>query len=147
MAVKSKEQINQRNASTDKGFGSVERPQPEPEGSDRASTDTTPHIHDNISQGLSLVLTGQIQQAEKTVEAAENFTTRAAKDLAKRTHRLASGESFASKYIAELNALCEESPFGGFGQLDLTEAEAILERMGKPALPSPKPNFLPSASR
>jgi hypothetical protein len=131
-----------------KGF-STDRPQPEPSDLKHEQGNTTEgtqeQIHSAATSGLSLVLTNQIRQAAEMVSDAERFTADAARALAKRSHRLASGQTFADHYVRELNALCEAEPFGGFGQFNWEQAHELLEDLGKPALPSPTPKFLPNA--
>jgi hypothetical protein len=102
-------------------------------------------IHSAATSGLSLVVTRQVEQAAGMVSDAERFTADAARRLAKRSHRLASGRTFADHYVRELNALCEAEPFGGFGEFNWEQAHELLEDLGKPALPSPTPRFLPNA--
>jgi hypothetical protein len=102
-------------------------------------------VHSAAISGLSQVVTHQVEQAAEMVSDAERFTADAARRLAKRSHRLASGRTFADHYVRELNALCEAEPFGGFGQFNWEQAHELLEDLGKPALPSPTPRFLPNA--
>jgi hypothetical protein len=138
MAVKSADQIKNRSTYPDKGFGYVERERDRPQSGQK-------QVHSAATSGLSVAVTHQVEQAAEMVSDAERFTVDAARALAKRSHRLASGRTFADHYIRELNALCEAEPFGGFGQFNWEQAHELLEDLGKPALPSPTPRFLPNA--
>ena len=121
------------------------RTQSAPSAPANPAVEAEPVVHDDLTKGLSLVLTSQIQRTDSMIRAAEDFTQKAAKASAQKAHGLASGRTFADSFVQELNALCEAEPFGGFGDLNLDAAEELLEQMGKPALPSPKPKFLPAA--
>jgi hypothetical protein len=124
--------------STNKGFGTERR-------LDQKGDGMFGQVHEGPTQGLSLVINHQVEQAAEMVSDAEKFAKDAARALAKRSHRLASGRTFADHYVRELNALCEAEPFGGFGEFNWEQAHELLEDLGKPALPSPTPRFLPNA--
>ncbi|MEM6434506.1 MAG: hypothetical protein AAF773_11735 [Cyanobacteria bacterium P01_D01_bin.115] len=102
-------------------------------------------VRSEVTAGLANVLTHQIQQTAGLIDDAEKFTDKAARTLAQKAHGLASGQMFSQKFVSELNALCEAQPYDGYESLDWGEAEAVLERLGKPSLPPAKPNFLPAA--
>ncbi|HEY9877068.1 MAG TPA: hypothetical protein V6D29_01370 [Leptolyngbyaceae cyanobacterium] len=110
-------------------------------------TSNEPGLRSEVTAGLANVLTHQAQQTMGLIQDAEQFTDKAAKALAQKAHKLASGEAFTEKFVGELNRLCAENPFDGFETLDWSEANQLLAELGKPALPAPKPNFLPDATR
>lgn len=106
-----------------------------------------PGLRGEVTAGLANVLTHQAQQTMGLIHDAEQFTGKAAKALAQKAHKLASGQAFTEAFVGELNRLCEEKPFDGFAEFDWSEANQLLEDLGKPALPAPKPNFLPAATK
>lgn len=134
-----------------KDFDQLKRPQhPSHNSAAEAEQPKRPQSGQNglrseVTAGLANVLTSQAQQTAGLIFEAEQFTDRAARALAQKAHHLASGQTFTEKFVDELNRLCEEQSFDGFEPFDWTEAEKLIEEVGKPALPAPRPNFLPSA--
>lgn len=100
-----------------------------------------------MTAGLANVLTDQIQRTVGTIETAEQFADRAAIQIADRAHALLSGDRFSQTLLHELNQRCETKSWQGFEAPDFSEAEAMLDSLGKRSLPpSPtKQRFLPSA--
>ncbi len=121
MAVKSKEQINQRNASTDKGFGSVDRPageecdrtphtfttasEPQPPTLDADETSATMALA-TLEHGAGAVAGTDYMIGEAVGKVAE-MSSQLALQSAQRDYFVLSGAHYVNEYRRNLAALAK----------------------------------------